>query len=275
MPGKEVDGSVEIRMMRDAGRDSLIGLALQGPVSRELLQTLADSNKDRAGIGRLMPNHITPTKLAGIPVLVSRTGYTGELVGFELMVHPAEANKLWDKLFEAGKPLGMLPAGLGARDSTRIEAGLPLFGQDIEGEAALTPTDIDYGFIVRLHRPFFVGRRPYMERTKQRKKRLVRLSGKGRRTVRPGHAIIDEKGICVGMVSSFAYATADLDFFVLAAVEVDFDPEPGEKVLGVRTNWKQYKPPPQPRSMVELAALTRFPEDEELKGWQQYYLTKP
>ncbi len=271
MPGKEVGEPVTIRPMRDADGEALIGLALQGPISRQILEELADGTPHRAALRRLLQNQITSMSMAGISLLVSRTGYTGELIGYELLVHPQRAEELWRRLLEVGKPMGVLPAGLGARDSTRLEAGLPLFGYELEGEAGLTPTDIDYGFIVRFHRPFFIGRNAYMARANRPRKRLLRLRGKGGKTVRTGHTLIDDSGAAVGRVTSFAYVDARLNFYVLAAVDADFAPAPGSKVRGVRLPLQRYYPPPNPRSVVELTVMPRFPDDEERRSWRRQY----
>jgi glycine hydroxymethyltransferase len=229
--------------------------------------------------------------LAGIPVLAARTGYTGEHVGFELYVHPARAAELWHIILEKGKPEGVLAAGLGARDSTRTEAGLPLFGHELEGEWGLTPTEAGYGFVVRYHVPFFVGRGASMERARASRRHLLRLRGKGRKSVRPGHTVLDDAGRPVGAVTSFSFVTPDFDFIVLAWVEDGFVPgapaspmrvgsqvqaarvangdlvvsrKPGEAVAAERLAVS-------PEALVPLTVLSRFPTERERLSWAQTY----
>src|SRR5690606_22069056 len=99
-------------------------LALQGPLSRAVLERVAADDVASLGFFRLMH-----TKLAGTPVTVSRTGYTGDL-GYELWVDAARAVPLWDALIEAGTPYGITPAGIWALDLARIEAGLLMVDVD-------------------------------------------------------------------------------------------------------------------------------------------------
>jgi len=271
MPGKEADGPVVIRDLRAAGDDSLVGLALQGPASLRVLSSLASDSAGRAAIGRLRQSSVARVTLAGADAWVARTGYTGELVGFEIYVHPDHAPVLWHAILEAGRPLGVLPAGLGARDSTRIEAGYPLFGHELEGDLNISMTEAGYGWAARLHVPFFVGRRPHMERARRSRRHLVRLRGQGRKTVRPGHAILDDSGKVAGQVTSFAYAREDMTYYVLACVEEAFDPQPGETVVGVRTAPHEVQGPIEERRLVELTALTRFAEREEREAWRERY----
>ena len=266
------------------GTSSLLNLAFQGPASLRVLAALCRDAEDGRRLGRLRPNHIMSLTLAGIPVLAARTGYTGERVGFELYVHPARARELWFAVLEKGKPEGVLPAGLGARDSTRTEAGLPLFGHELEGDWRLTPTEVGYGFVVRYHVPFFVGRRAYMARAHDRRRHLLRLRGKGRKTVRPGHTVLDGARRPVGAVTSFSFVTPDFDFIVLAWVEEGFAPRPGTEVQAARLAYssspvpadslgakREEKPAIPPEALVPLTVLSRFPTEEERITWAQRY----
>jgi glycine hydroxymethyltransferase len=271
MPGKRLDGPVALRDLRDAGEDSLVGLALQGPASLTVLQKLAEKGADRAALGRLVQHAHIPVRLAGMAVRVARTGYTGEKTGFELYVHPDRACELWRALLEAGRLFGLLPAGLGARDSTRVEAGFPLFGHDLEGPLGISMAEAGYGFVARFHVPFFIGRKPYMERDRSAKRHMIRLRGQGRRTLRPGHAILDGAGQPVGQVTSFAYVHEDMTFVVLACVADRFLPAPGEIVRGARTSAAGASDKVEERSIVEMTALGRFPDDAERDGWRARY----
>lgn len=112
-----------------------------------------------------------------------------------MFIHPDSTNELWQLILDAGKDAGVKATGLGARDSTRIEAGLPLFGHELEGPEKLSLTDAGYGYVSRLHRPFYVGRSPYLARNYPRQKKILRLKGSGRRTAREGHAVLDSTGM--------------------------------------------------------------------------------
>ena len=135
-------------------------LALQGPNARNILQRISSEDITRLGFFRL-----TRTELGGVPTIVSRTGYTGDL-GYEIWVESADAEKLWDALMGAGDGYGLEPAGLLALDRTRLEAGFPLIDVDFwNAERTLiddqksTPYEVNLGWAVHLKKPSFVGKR--------------------------------------------------------------------------------------------------------------------
>ncbi len=135
-------------------------LALQGPASRAVLQQLADTD-----LGDLKYFRLTASQLRGIPVTISRTGYTGDL-GFEIWLDAAHALAVWDALIEVGAAFGITPAGMLALDLARIEAGLMLMDVDyvsarkalVESEKS-SPFELDLGWTVNLHKAHFVGQR--------------------------------------------------------------------------------------------------------------------
>jgi len=270
-PGKKLDGPVEIRDLRNAGEESRVGLALQGPLSLRLMQELAESPADRAALQRLTANAFAAVTIAGADVIAARTGYTGEKMGFEIFVHPDAAPTVWNAFLEHGRPLGLLPCGLGARDSTRVEAGFPLFGHELEGPLGISIIEAGYGFVPRFHVPFFIGRDRFMRRATRDRRHVIRLRGRGRKTLRPGHVILDANGEVAGEVTSFAYIREDMTFIVLACVEARFRPQPGETVLGARITRDRFMGPPEERRLVELTLLTRFPGPEERDAWPGLY----
>ncbi len=199
--------TVSIRDMRDpsGGSEMRVQLALQGPRSREILLVLL--GRDEGLVERLLEmkrNEILHGRLAGYDLYLARTGYTGEPMAFELFVHPAAAPALWRALLEAGKPLGLMPAGLGARDSLRIEAGLPLYGHELAGPLDLNPADAGFDPYVKLYKPFFVGKAAYVAHEQKRQARLVRfeMEEERGRLPRQGDVVVNRKGRVVGAVTS-------------------------------------------------------------------------
>ena len=124
-------------------------LAIQGPNSLKTLQKLTDVN-----LSEIKYYTFVKGKLAGIDMIISRTGYTGEL-GFELYVKSdiTSSEKLWDSIFEAGKEFDIAPIGLGARDTLRLEMGMCLYGNDIDNTT--NPLEAGLGWITKLDKPDF------------------------------------------------------------------------------------------------------------------------
>jgi len=120
-------------------------LALQGPIAQEVLQTLTDEPLADIKFFRFKEN----VDISGHRVLVSRTGYTGE-DGFEIYGSPEEIVALWSVILKAGASEGVVPAGLGARDTLRFEAGLPLYGQELSKD--ISPLETGLGFVVKLNK---------------------------------------------------------------------------------------------------------------------------
>ncbi|WP_110111300.1 glycine cleavage system aminomethyltransferase GcvT [Bacillus sp. CGMCC 1.16541] len=125
-------------------------LALQGPIAEKVLQTL--TSEDLSNIKFF--NFKDRVELAGVEVLVSRTGYTGE-DGFELYCDANDAAMLWKKILEAGESEGIIPCGLGARDTLRFEATLALYGQELSKD--ITPIEAGIGFAVKVNKDDFIG----------------------------------------------------------------------------------------------------------------------
>ncbi len=152
----------------------------------------------------LKRTEIVHGRLAGYDLYLSRTGYTGEPMAFEIFVHPAAAPAFWHALKEAGEPFGLQTVGLAARDSLRIEAGLPLYGHELAGPLELNPADAGFGPYVKLYKPFFIGRAAYMDHESKRKAQLVRFQLDEEHARRPdqGDVVVSDKGRIVGAVTS-------------------------------------------------------------------------
>lgn len=125
-------------------------LALQGPRAEEILQPLTDS-----ALQKVLPYHFVSGKVMGVDALLSRTGYTGE-DGFELYFSATESEALWNGVLKAGEPVGLLPAGLGARNTLRLEAKLLLYGNDLDRTTTLLEAGL--GWIVKFEKSEFIGR---------------------------------------------------------------------------------------------------------------------
>jgi aminomethyltransferase len=126
-------------------------VAIQGPRSVEIVRPLTDVD-----LAALRYYAITEGTVAGVPALVARTGYTGE-DGFEVIVDTRRAVEMWDALMSAGEPHGLAPIGLGARDTLRLEAGMPLYGNELD--RSTNPFEANLGRVVKLTKPDdFIGR---------------------------------------------------------------------------------------------------------------------
>jgi len=167
--------------------DDYAQIALQGPLALEVLQPLI--GEDLTGLKYYRFFHGTA---AGEPALIARTGYTGE-DGFEVYVRPADAPAVWRAILAEGAPKGVLPAGLGARDTLRFEAGMPLYGNDID--ATTTPLEAGLGWIVKLDKGDFIGRDVLERQTEEGVgRRLVGLEMTDRGIARHGYPVLLEDG---------------------------------------------------------------------------------
>ena len=203
-------GEIVIRNLKDpsCGDDRRVDMALQGPRSLDVLDEVVTDAGFRERIHALGRFEFAEGEVFGMPLVVAATGYTGEEVGFELVTHPDAAPRLWDMLIQEGERFGLKPTALGARDTTRTEAGLPLHGHELAGEMGVNPVEAGYGSFVKLHKPFFVGRRAMVEAATRRDREIVRFVVEGRgRLIRPGHVVVDgRKGRYAGVVTSCTLA---------------------------------------------------------------------
>jgi len=210
-------------------------VAIQGPRSLEILRPLTAVDLDA-----LRHYAIADGSVAGIPALVARTGYTGE-DGFEVFVDTGRAVELWDAIMNAGEP-DLLPIGLGARDTLRLEAGMPLYGNELD--ESTNPFEAGLGRVVKLDKPDeFVGRAA-LERVSRDgvERKLVGLVVRGRGIARHGYPIRSGEGV-TGSVTSGTHsptlgepiamgyvATADAEPGTMLDVEIRDQPVPAEVV---------------------------------------------
>jgi aminomethyltransferase len=174
-------------------------IAVQGPKAVAMVDRLPG---DKAGTLAAMPGMtFTDAEIAGVNCFVARTGYTGE-DGFELACSGNDAVKLWGALLEAAGPLGGLPIGLAARDTLRLEAKLPLYGNDLDDDH--TPLEAGLGWAVKLDKGDFLGRESLLaQKAGGLERQLVgfTIDESLRSTARHGYAVI-ENGAAVGVVTS-------------------------------------------------------------------------
>ncbi len=199
---------VNLRNLRDPreGKDMRVDIALQGPKSRDILLSLGCDAATKKQILGLKRTQLCDATVGGFDLIVSRTGYTGEKMAFELFVHPDRSVDFWKALIETGKFAGLLPCGLGARDSLRTEAGLPLYGHEMGGDLGLGVAEAGFGSYVKLYKPWFIGRQAFSDREQARKSVVVRFTftEKAVRMAHHGDPVLDKKGKVIGVVTSCA-----------------------------------------------------------------------
>ena len=140
-------------------------LALQGPAAAKILQAVTADRLDE-----IKSFHFAFADVAAIRCMVARTGYTGE-DGFELYCHVGAAERLWDALLEAGAPEGLIPVGLGARDTLRLEKAYPLYGHELDDST--TPLEAGLEWVTKLSKPRFLGREVLVKQTAEGARRKL------------------------------------------------------------------------------------------------------
>lgn len=191
-----IEGQVTVRNVSDEYSQ----LAIQGPKSQVILKKLTDFPLEEMKPFRFEQK----VSIAGVDVLVSRTGYTGE-DGFELYMAPESVKHVWDSLIMAGEEDGLVPAGLGARDTLRFEAALPLFGHEISEN--ITPVEAGLQRFVKFDKGEFIGRQvllSQMERGPDRK--LVGFEMLEERGIPRNSYMVQSGGKNIGFVTSGTFS---------------------------------------------------------------------
>ena len=194
-------------------------VAIQGPRSVDILAALTDVD-----LGALRYYAIAEGSVAGVPAQVARTGYTGE-DGFELFVDARQTGAVWDAVMDAGRGRGLVPVGLGARDTLRLEAGMPLYGNELD--RATNPFEAGLGRVVKLGKAGdFVGRAA-LERVSREgvSRKLVGLVLRGRGIARHGYPVRNASGV-TGAVTSGTMSPTRGEAIAMAYVAAA-DAEPG------------------------------------------------
>jgi aminomethyltransferase len=179
--------------------DQIALIAVQGPQATEILQSLLQVDLSELNYYHFA-SAASADPLAGPFAFISHTGYTGER-GFELYTSPRSAPDLWRAIMEAGRDAGLKPAGLGARDTLRLESGFCLYGNDITDDT--TPFEAGLGWITKLDKGAFVGS-DALRKAKEEgaKRRLVAFVMQERGIPRAGYPLLDADGNPLGNVTS-------------------------------------------------------------------------
>ena len=209
-------------------------VALQGPNAQKILQKI--TNFDLSQIKFFYCNR--EVDIAGVKCLVSRTGYTGE-DGFEIYTSNEDIRIIWDKIFEAGQEYGLKPAGLGARDTLRFEASLPLYGHEISKD--ITPLEGGLGFFVKLDGDDFIGREALVKQNEEGLKRRIRgFEMIDRGIAREGCEVFAD-GKKVGFVTTGYYSPTLKKNIGLALIDFEYSGMGKEIEVVIRNKHKKAK----------------------------------
>jgi glycine hydroxymethyltransferase len=233
-PWTSVQHPTVLKDLRDPkwGDECRVDIALQGPHSTDILLKLSRDEELSEKIRSLPWAGLTQGQLADFDVIISRTGYTGERTAYELFLHPESTAEFWQVLLDKGSAHGIRPCGLASRDSTRTEAGLPLYGHELAGPFGLNPADAGFSSYVKLWKPFFIGRDSFIARESKRKQIIVRfrMNEKGVRRPELGDPVLDRRGKVVGHVTSCAI---DSNGYLLGQAIVPLDMAKTETLLSI------------------------------------------
>lgn len=201
MRALDVDDSDSSRRGVSVGdvSDTYALMAIQGPASEAIATAIDGITEVGAPWNEQKYYAWTDALFLGQPLLIARTGYTGE-DGFELLVRSEDAAALWDAVLAAGEPHGIVPAGLAARDTLRLEAGMPLYGHELSLDTK--PAQAGLGRVVASDKESFVGKDAAPAADDARV--LVGLAAEGKRAGRAGYAVVDAEGTALGEITSGA-----------------------------------------------------------------------
>jgi aminomethyltransferase len=207
--------------------DSTALIAVQGPRAGEITAKVTDV--DLSGMEYY---HFARGKVMGADAIVSRTGYTGE-DGFEIYIDNDKAPALWDRLMEEGKPYGMKPIGLGARDTLRLEARYALYGNELDEDT--NPLEAGIKWVVKLDKPGFIGRDALQKVSAQKPARkLIGFEMTKPGVPRHGFQVFDAKGALIGKVTSGTHSPTLKKALGLALVRRDSGKTGDEIMIEIR-----------------------------------------
>lgn len=220
--------------------DSVSQVAVQGPKAEEIVQELTDTNLSEIAFFYFKNDVV----INGANCLISRTGYTGE-DGFEIYADNDKIDALWDKIIEVGKDKGLKPAGLGARDTLRFEATLPLYGHEIDKD--ISPLEAGLGFFVKLNKENFIGKDALVQQKEEGlKRKVIGFEMKENGIPRQGYEVkVDDKVIGVvttgynspTLKKNIGYALIDAEY---AALGTPIDIQVRKKTLKAEVVSKKF-----------------------------------
>ncbi len=216
-------GNVDIKNVSD----EYAQLALQGPEAQTIMQKLSSVDLNLIEFYHFLGD----VNVGGFSTIVSRTGYTGE-DGFELYFKADDGPKMWDLILEAGKEHGLVPAGLGARDTLRFEAALPLYGQEIDKD--ITPLEAGLGFFVKLNKEDFIGKEALAKQKSDGLKRKVIGFEMVDRGIPRSHYEVFADVRKIGYVTTGSFSPTLKKNIGLALIEAEYAKEGTEIEISVR-----------------------------------------
>jgi aminomethyltransferase len=214
-------------------------LALQGPKAQAILQKLTDIDLDEIKFFHFCDS----VMLGTVEAFVSRNGYTGE-DGFEILIAPKDADALWDAIMAAGKDEGLIPCGLGARDTLRFEACLPLYGHEITQD--ISPLEAGLGYFVKLDKADFIGRDALRTQKEQGLTRMLcGLEMVDRGIPRAGYPIFDGD-LQIGHVTTGSYSPTLKKNIGLALLDISYTALDSMVEVDIREKHLKAKVVPKP-----------------------------
>lgn len=204
-----------------------VQLAIQGPKAEKILQKITDKKLNEIEFYHFDDD----VDLRGIKALVSRTGYTGE-DGFEIYLNSQDGPKMWELLLETGKEDGLVPAGLGSRDTLRFEAALPLYGQELDKD--ITPLEAGLGIFVKMKKNDFIGKEALLEQKAQGLKRKTAGFEMIDRGIARNHYEVFSGDKKIGYVTTGSYSPTLKKNIGLALIESEYAVEGKEIQISVR-----------------------------------------
>jgi len=227
----------DVRIVDQSDRISQI--ALQGPKARDVLLALVPE----ARIPQKYYSFLSDVDIGGVTCLVSRTGYTGE-DGFELYVDAEDAEKLFDSLFQAGKPFGLTLCGLGCRDTLRLEAAMPLYGHEMDED--VSPLETGLGAYVKLDKAEgFIGRAALVAAGEPKRVRVgLRMLGRG--IAREHYPVIGNDGCTVGATTSGTFIPTQDAALAMALIDKSYAAEGTSLWVDIRGRKTECKVVPLP-----------------------------
>ena len=232
----QIGGAGDVAVIDSSARYAL--LAIQGPAALDVLQPLST-----ADLREIKYYWFTYGEVAGARALISRTGYTGE-DGFEIFVPPATADRVWVAILESGRPANVIPRGLGARDTLRLEAAMRLFGSDID--ETTTVLEADLGWIVGWDKPSFIGHeRLRAQRAAGVTRKLIGFEMVDRGIARHGYAVMRD-GLSVGVVTSGTHTPFLKKAIGMAYVPVEMSRPGSDLSIDVRGRLAKARVVPMP-----------------------------